>query len=260
MGAAAEADRSFSPPTSPSASSAAPFISKASAVVGGKRRQSVQQENEDVEMETGKKQQPHVKSSNTLLSFFRPVSPKQRKRSRSLKSNDLIEGEEESQSKRKLNIKSSSTPASLPARPASSSSRLSSTSASKFVSSTKLSKSAPSKLEQLYLDPFTTSGHSTLSCTVCSLSYARTPDDILLHDKYHKRVVAGCDWVSMKQGENGGTVIEDEIEWGSKGKKKERRGMIVTVDAGVEGVIGRKVGLSLSHFVGQKYLGSDRDG
>ncbi|SCV71033.1 BQ2448_3795 [Microbotryum intermedium] len=75
-----------------------------------------------------------------------------------------------------------------------------STSSSSKALSSKASSSSSGKaktvLEQLYLDPFTTAGHSTLSCVECGLSYARTPDDMVLHEKHHKKVVGGVDWVA----------------------------------------------------------------
>lgn len=89
-------------------------------------------------------------------------------------------------------------------------------------SSTPSKKTKPPKLEQLFLDPFSKSV-ATLSCAVCNMSYARTPDDMLLHDKHHKRVVAGCDWVSNADDT---IVIEDDIEFQSG-----QYGRLIMIDA-----------------------------
>ena len=95
-------------------------------------------------------------------------------------------------------------------------------------------KDARPKFEQLYLDPFETSGHSTLSCAVCNMSYARTPEDLALHDKHHKRVVGGCDWTTIDGPAV--TVLEDSVELGTS-----RSGKVLMVDALAEGILGRKV-------------------
>lgn len=98
------------------------------------------------------------------------------------------------------------------------------------------------KLEQLYLDPFSTPGHSTLSCNECSMSYMRTPIDIELHKKHHKKVVGGCDWIGMgatgKGGDEGKGILllEEGIEWGGKAG-----GKILMVEANVEGLAGKRV-------------------
>lgn len=99
-------------------------------------------------------------------------------------------------------------------------------------------KSKKPKLEQLYLDPYTdTASHSTLSCAICSLSYARTPEDMALHRQHHARVVGGCDWVAAADDDKAGIVLEESVEYG----QEEQRGRVVMVDAGVSGRVGRKV-------------------
>lgn len=109
-----------------------------------------------------------------------------------------------------------------------------------FASTSTLSTALKAKrvkpLEQLYLDPFTTASHATLSCPTCSMSYARTPSDILLHDKHHKKVVGGCDWISNENEMECCVEIGNCIEWG-----KESGGRIVMTDIVTEGALGRKV-------------------
>ncbi|TKA57634.1 hypothetical protein B0A53_00783 [Rhodotorula sp. CCFEE 5036] len=82
----------------------------------------------------------------------------------------------------------------------------------------------PVKLEQLYLDPFKDSGHATLSCSTCALSYSRTPEDVAFHDKHHKQVVNGCDWIASDEAK-GVTVLDSSAEWG-----KSRGGKVLMVD------------------------------
>lgn len=161
-----------------------------------------------------------------LLSFFRAVSPKKRARVHSDDEADLSRPRKDPL--RRLGRKDASTPST--ARD-----RLSSTSTSSSSSHPAKGKPVkPPKLEQLFLDPFETGGHATLSCAVCSLAYARTPEDLALHAKHHKNVVGGCDWVTGDA--KGVLVIEEGIEWGA-----HDGGRIVMVDASAEGVLGRKV-------------------
>ncbi|GAA5869957.1 hypothetical protein JCM3774_000536 [Rhodotorula dairenensis] len=82
----------------------------------------------------------------------------------------------------------------------------------------------PLKLEQLYLDPFKDAGHATLSCSTCALSYARTPADVAFHDRHHKKVVNGCDWIASDDAK-GVTVLDASAEWG-----KQRGGKVLMVD------------------------------
>lgn len=164
-----------------------------------------------------------------LRSFFARVSP--RKRSRKVDEDE----EDQPESRR---------PApSLPGRRKTTSAMMegTSSSASGSGSGTTYGKSRSKtstkpKLEQLFLDPFETAGHSTLSCPGCSLSYSRTPEDMNLHDRHHKKVVGGCDWVVNDSGVKGVTVLEEGVEWGGK-----EGGRIVMVDAGAEGAVGRRV-------------------
>lgn len=149
---------------------------------------------------TGAKQK-EAATRGDLRSFFAKVSPPRKKRARV----DLSEEEEEGKGKGKRSAQ--------PKPP-----------------------TKPSKLEQLYLDPFETTGHATLSCTTCSLSYARTPEDMNFHARHHKKVVGGCEWIASDVGVQGVTVVDEGVEWGSK-----TGGKVVMVEAGVEGVVGRKV-------------------
>lgn len=100
--------------------------------------------------------------------------------------------------------------------------------------------SQPVKLEQLYLDPFKDSGHATLSCSTCALSYSRTPEDVAFHDKHHKKVVNGCDWIANDEAK-GVTVLDASAEWG-----KSRKGKVLMVDYPlVENNVRRKVSYRL---------------
>jgi hypothetical protein len=180
---------------------------------------------------------------NSLLSFFKPVSPK-RPRLKIVKDSDdalhladLGNGVK----RRKLaaslgeNHATSFAPSST-LNPLS----IASGGASNSVSSKLKGKSRATELEQLYLDPYATSGHSTLSCVTCSLSYSRTPEDIEVHNRHHKRVMRGCDWIGLneeRENSEGSIVCEEGIEWGNR----EVGGKIVMVDAGVGGAAGRKV-------------------
>ncbi|KAI5479818.1 N-acetyltransferase [Pseudohyphozyma bogoriensis] len=95
-------------------------------------------------------------------------------------------------------------------------------------------KSTSKPLEQLYLDPFETAGHSTISCAVCALSYSRTPDDMALHTKHHNKVVGGCDWIS---GDGKGVVVvEEDLDWGEK-----TGGRVLMTPAVAEGALGRRI-------------------
>lgn len=96
------------------------------------------------------------------------------------------------------------------------------------------------QMEQLYLDPFSSTGHATLSCNVCGMSYARTPDDMALHSKHHKKVTGGCEWVSPSTEDTCKSivVIEDNIDWDGTGNGG---GRVLMVDAKAEGVVGRRV-------------------
>ncbi|GAA5980020.1 hypothetical protein JCM5350_005998 [Sporobolomyces pararoseus] len=81
------------------------------------------------------------------------------------------------------------------------------------------------RLSQLYLDPFQTPGRSTLSCSVCSLSYSRTPEDINFHTKHHKKIVSGIDF-TVQEGAKGVTVLKDAVEWGKGGEE----GKVLMID------------------------------
>lgn len=144
---------------------------------------------------------PAAKSD--LRSFFSRASPRKKRRLSSPSDNDDLAPP----------MSRSSTSSSS----ASTSSAFSSTTTVSTSSSFSLSKSKSksAKLEQLYLDPFETAGHSTLSCSVCCLSYARTPDDQAFHAKHHKKVVSGCDWNASDEAK-GVTVLDEAVEWGEK--------------------------------------------
>lgn len=168
-----------------------------------------------------RKQEPASKGD--LRSFFAKVSP--RKRARKEMEESASDGEGAGRSKRKS--------ATLPGR------KKSTTSAqgdSTYGKSSTKSKAPKAKLEQLFLDPFETAGHSTLSCAVCSLSYSRTPEDMDLHTRHHKKVVGGCDWVASDTSVKGVTTLDEGLEWG-----EFEGGKVVMVDANAEGVVGRRV-------------------
>ncbi|GAA5956675.1 hypothetical protein JCM3765_005699 [Sporobolomyces pararoseus] len=106
----------------------------------------------------------------------------------------------------------------------------STTSSNSSISSSSLSskrskQQQPEKLSQLYLDPFQTPGRSTLSCSICSLSYSRTPEDINFHSKHHKKIVSGIDF-AVQEGAKGVTVLDDAVEWGKGGEE----GKILMID------------------------------
>lgn len=185
-----------------------------------------------------------------LRSFFSTVSPTKKRRARSSDGEDNVEGSNRrKKEKLRMTVKkelidtfnSSSPEASTSTLPLSLSISNDSKPLTKSLTKSK-SKSQPKKLEQLFLDPFETSGHSTLFCSTCSMSYARTPDDMELHTKHHKRIVGGCDWLSLDKDNTpgGGRVIQDGIEWGGN-----RGGKIVMIDASVDGLAGKRVSINL---------------
>ncbi|BGP15008.1 hypothetical protein JCM10213_002848 [Rhodosporidiobolus nylandii] len=152
---------------------------------------------------------PAPKPKGDLRSFFARTSPRKRRRLSS-----PVDDEDEDSDAPSM-ARSSSYGSS-----ASSSSRLSSTTTVSSASSSSkppsfASSSKPQKLEQLYLDPFSTAGHATLSCPQCALSYARTPEDMAFHAKHHKKVVSGVDWTAADDGK-GVSVLEDAVEWAGK--------------------------------------------
>ncbi|GAA5971913.1 hypothetical protein JCM11641_001568 [Rhodosporidiobolus odoratus] len=153
-----------------------------------------------------------------LRSFFQRASPRKRRRL----SSPADDHEAASSPAMARSLSSSSSASSSASSTLSTTTTLSSSSSS----SSKPSKhgKAPAKLEQLYLDPYENAGHATLSCTVCALSYARTPEDIAFHSKHHKKVVSGCDWTSTDDGK-GVSVLDDAVEWAGK-----EGGKIVMVD------------------------------
>lgn len=114
--------------------------------------------------------------------------------------------------------------------------KVSSGSTSSADSKPKLATKPAKKMEQLFLDPFDTMGHATLSCAVCAMSYARTPEDMELHTKHHKKVVGGCDWVLGDA--KGVTVLDEGVDW-----NENQGGKIVMVDAGAGGLVGKRVRL-----------------
>ncbi|BGO90655.1 hypothetical protein NBRC10512_000220 [Rhodotorula toruloides] len=147
-----------------------------------------------------------------LRSFFKRTSPRKRQRL----SSPNEEGDVASDMFRSDSAGSASSSSST------SSSRTALTSISSTSSSSSSGK--PAKYEQLYLDPFHTAGHATLSCTTCALSYARTPEDMAFHAKHHKKVVSGCDWIAGDDVK-GCTVVEEAVDWGEK-----HGGKVVVVD------------------------------
>lgn len=107
----------------------------------------------------------------------------------------------------------------------------------KLESSKSKGKYKPVTLEPLYLGLFTTVGHNTLSCAVCSLSCTRSPQDLAFHTKHHARVVGGCDWVMVEGNEV--SQIESGIEWGDEWQIEG--GRIVMVAANAPGKLGQKI-------------------
>ncbi|GAA6029850.1 hypothetical protein JCM8097_001078 [Rhodosporidiobolus ruineniae] len=157
-----------------------------------------------------------------LRSFFSRASPRKKRR---LSPPDEDEGDAPLMSRSSSSSSSSSERASSSGASSSSSATTASSSSSSKPRTS--SSSAPfkrAKLEQLYLDPFKSAGHATLSCPSCSLSYARTPEDLAFHAKHHKKAVAGVDWVSGDDG-RGVTVLKEAVEWGGK-----EGGKVVMVD------------------------------
>ncbi|KAL8290284.1 hypothetical protein RQP46_003223 [Phenoliferia psychrophenolica] len=169
-----------------------------------------------------KRAAPAPGKATNLLSFFKPASPHKRA---SFASSDSEGSDSESE---------------LPAsqRQRKRKQRQEATRPTKRLALTGQTKdpAARPKLEQLFLDPYETAGHSHLSCAVCNLSYARTPEDLALHDKHHKRVVGGCDWPASIDSK-AITVLEDSVDWGTS-----TGGKILMVDAVAQGILGRKVG------------------
>ncbi|GAA5821970.1 hypothetical protein JCM11251_004803 [Rhodosporidiobolus azoricus] len=160
--------------------------------------------------------EPKRGGEKDLRSFFSRASPRKKRRL----SPPVRDDEDADESGAAPMSRSSSSSSS-----ASSSSRLSSVSfTTTIASSASSSSSKPAKLEQLYLDPFQRAGHHTLSCPQCSLSYARTPEDLAFHAKHHKKVVSGVDWTSTDVGK-GVTVVDKGVEWMGK-----EGGKVVMVD------------------------------
>ncbi|GAA5841194.1 hypothetical protein JCM9279_000574 [Rhodotorula babjevae] len=146
-----------------------------------------------------------------LRSFFQRASPRKR-----VRRSPSPAGDDDEPSEAMARTTSSGSTASSGS--ASSTSTRTSRSSLSSSSSTSTS-SAPTKrpkLEQLYLDPFRTSGHLTLSCATCALSYARTPEDQAFHARHHKKVVGGCDWVASDEGARGVSVLDEAADWGER--------------------------------------------
>jgi hypothetical protein len=126
-----------------------------------------------------------------------------------------------------------------------------SSSFSSSYSSSSSKRKPPQELSQLYLDPFTCSSNSTLHCSICSLSYSRTPQDLNFHTKHHKKIVSGIDWTNSGgiTTIKGVTLLQDEIEIKGKGKgKDDLEGKVLMCDWSiVENPIKKRVSpLSLS--------------
>lgn len=182
-----------------------------------------------------------------LRSFFTAVSPTKKRRARSSDGEDNVErSNRRKKEKLRITVKKELIDTFTSSSPEASTSTLplspSISRDSKPLKSKSKSKSQPKKFEQLFLDPFETSGHSTLFCSICSMSYARTPDDMELHTKHHKRIVGGCDWLNLDKDNTpaGGRVIQDGIEWGVN-----RGGKIIMIDANTEGLAGKRVCIDL---------------
>ncbi|KAM0788826.1 hypothetical protein ACM66B_002912 [Microbotryomycetes sp. NB124-2] len=184
-------------------------------------------------------------NKSDLRSFFQPVSPPRRKRARTASPPPLTF----SVNDENVDPGQGST-LTAPSRPDPSSSRpfslFGNISADNSLGSKSKRPKAPKKMEQMYLDPFETGGHSTLSCNVCSLSYSRTPEDMSFHDKHHKRVVGGCEWISAEVerklvGEAKVQVVEQDVDCGNGLK-----GRISIVDAKPGGTLERRVNDILS--------------
>lgn len=184
---------------------------------------------------------PGVKGpAPTLRSFFGVVSPKKRAMHDSDSDGEVSTRRSPRVARRKISTESTeSNLSSSSSRSTLSSSTSASSSASTSRSTTvdvkpRVGTTGKAKLEQLYLDPFETPGHATLSCATCAMSYARTPEDMALHDRHHKKVIAGCDWIAADG--KGVTVIDEAVQWGGKSG-----GKILMVDATAGGLLGKKV-------------------
>ncbi|GAA6064045.1 hypothetical protein JCM10212_005853 [Sporobolomyces blumeae] len=160
--------------------------------------------------------------SGDLRSFFARTSPRKKRKIEEIASD--AEGATDGPGPARADVQASSAPAS-------------SSSALKSLPSARPKRSKPIKLEQLYLDPFDTPGRATLSCATCSLSYARTPDDIAFHARHHKKVVSGVDWTVSNECK-GITVVRDEIESDDLAHK----GVVLMVDwAGADASLKRRL-------------------
>jgi hypothetical protein len=88
-----------------------------------------------------------------------------------------------------------------------------------------------------------------LSCPTCSLSYARTPQDINFHEKHHKKVTGGIDCGNLGGGGGGETgegkgvrVLENRVEWDGK-----ERGKVIMVDWAIaDNTVKRRVSFLVS--------------
>jgi len=181
-----------------------------------------------------------------LRSFFQRASPRKR-----VRRSPSVEGDEEERAEAMARTASSGSSASS----GSASSNTTRTSSSSSSTSTSISTSTSTststwstvtkrpKLEQLYLDPFRTSGHLTLSCATCALSYARTPEDQAFHARHHKKVVGGCDWVASDEGARGVSVLDEAADWG---ERAGGRVLMVDYAAATDSSLRRKVRLSSS--------------
>ncbi|GAA5911437.1 hypothetical protein JCM5296_004734 [Sporobolomyces johnsonii] len=210
QGEGKDKERIFTPPTSP----------------GPSQEKEEERGMEEVEHEHPRRVLRERKSpakakalAGDLRSFFARASPR-KKRRLSLASDE--EGDIQTPpnkvaaTSRRSSPSSSSRTSVAPSFSASISTCSTSTTAiSSSSSSRSTSTKGKTKLEQLYLDPFETAGHATLSCAVCALSYARTPDDMSFHAKHHKKVVSGCDWAVSDEAK-GVTVVDEAVEWDGK--------------------------------------------
>ncbi|GAA5927690.1 hypothetical protein JCM3775_006056 [Rhodotorula graminis] len=156
---------------------------------------------------------PAPAAKGDLRSFFQRTSPRKRVRL----SPSAVEYDEQSEAMART---ASSGSSGSSGSASSTSTRTSRSSLSSSSSSTPTSTSSTvakrPKLEQLYLDPFRTSGHLTLSCATCALSYARTPEDQAFHARHHKKVVGGCDWIASDEGARGVSVLDEAADWGER--------------------------------------------
>ncbi|GAA5952489.1 hypothetical protein JCM21900_005326 [Sporobolomyces salmonicolor] len=201
-------ERSFTPPTSPG-----PSQEK------GEEHglEEMEQENPCRVLRERKSPTKAKALAGDLRSFFTRASPR-KKRRLSLSSDE--EGDVKGPPNKVASIPRRSSPSSSSrssVAPSSSASTSTGSTSSPAISSSSRSTSTKgkNKLEQLYLDPFETAGHATLSCAVCALSYARTPDDMSFHAKHHKKVVSGCEW-AVSDEPRGVTVVDEAVEWDGK--------------------------------------------